>query len=189
MPDPLPAAREPVTDLAASPALSILANGPDSFSGRKIGILVTDGADAAKLEELKSAAEQAQVNVELIAPAIGGVETGNGQRVPADQKIDGGPSVLYDAVVVLASKQGTPLLAALPAARDFVTDAYAHCKFIGYTADSGPLFEAAGLGGLTDDGFVSLDEHSAADFLARCAQLRFWTRQASLADKAKAARG
>jgi catalase len=77
LPDSLPAAREPVRDLAPSPALSILANGPDSFAGRKLGILVTDGADAAKLEELTSAAEQAQVNVELIAPAIGGVETGD----------------------------------------------------------------------------------------------------------------
>ena len=31
---------------AASPALSILANPPGSFAGRKLGILVTDGADA-----------------------------------------------------------------------------------------------------------------------------------------------
>jgi hypothetical protein len=28
-------------------ALSILANGPQSFGGRKIGVLITDGADAA----------------------------------------------------------------------------------------------------------------------------------------------
>ena len=28
-----------------------------------------------------------------------------------------------------------------------------------------------------DDGFISLDEHSAADFLARCGQLRNWARQ------------
>jgi hypothetical protein len=30
-----------------------------------------------------------------------------------------------------------------------------------------------------DDGFISLEEHSAADFIARCAQLRFWNRQLS----------
>ena len=66
--------------------------------------------------------------------------------MPADQKIDGAPSVLYDAVVLLASKQAAPRSLASPAARDFVTDAYAHCKFIGYTGDAAPLFEAAGLG-------------------------------------------
>ena len=182
-------AREPVGDLPPSPALSILANGPDSFAGRKIGILVTNGIDARKLEEVKSAAEQAQVNVELIASAVGGVETTDGQRVPADQKIDGGPSVLYDAVVVLASKQGASILATLPAARDFVTDAFAHCKFIGYGDDAAPLFEAAGLGSLIDDGFADLGRISAADFIVRCAELRFWPRQASIAEKAAAAQG
>ena len=29
------------------------------------------------------------------------------------------------------------------------------------------------------DGFVSLDEYSAADFISRCARLRFWPRQAA----------
>jgi catalase len=179
LPDALPAAREPVRDLAASPALSILANGPDSFAGRKIGILVTDGVDAAKLAELITAAEQAGVNVELVAPAVGGVEGSDGQRIPADQKIDGGPSVLYDAVIVLAAKDGAEALAVLPAARDFVTDAYAHCKFIGYAGGAAPLFEAAGLSRLMDDGFISLDDTAAAEFISRCVKLRFWSRQHS----------
>jgi catalase len=67
--------------------------------------------------------------------------------------------------------------------RDFVADAYAHCKFIGYTGDASSLFEAAGLGDQIDDGFVSLDEHSAADFISRCAKLRFWPRQAAIAQR------
>jgi catalase len=178
LPDAVSPAREPIGDLPASPALSILANGPDSFAGRKIGVLVTDGADAAKLEELRLTAEREHVNVELITPAVGGVEVSDGSRIPADQKVDGGPSVLYDAVLVLASKQGASGLAAMPAARDFVTDAYAHCKFIGYAGDPGPLFEAAGLSSLMDDGFISLEEHSVADFVSRCGELRFWHRQA-----------
>ena len=66
---------------------------------------------------MKSAAEQAQVNVELIAPAAGGVDDSDGNHAPADQKIDGGPSVLYDAVILLASKHGASALAAQPAAR------------------------------------------------------------------------
>ena len=40
---------------------------------------------------------------------------------------------------------------------------------------------------LTDDGFVSLDENSAADFISRCARLRFWPRQAGIAHRAGAA--
>jgi catalase len=85
--------------------------------------------------------------------------------------------VLYDAVVVLATKPGAAELASLPAARDFVTDAYAHCKFIGYNAGALPLFEANGLARLMDDGFVSLDDRSPAEFLRQCGQLRYWSRQ------------
>lgn len=133
---------------------------------------------------MRSAAEREHVNVELIAPAVGGIEASDGRRLPADQKIDGGPSVLYDAVILFAGQSGVSALAALPAARDFVADAYAHCKFIGYAGDPGPLFEATGLASLMDDGFISLDEHSAADFITRCADLRFWPRQASIAEKA-----
>ena len=187
LPEPLPPAREPVRDLAPSPALSILANGPESFAGRKLGVLITGGADMGQLKEIRNAARQAQVNVELIAPVVGGVEASDGSRVTADQKLDGAPSVLYDAVVLLLSEHGGPALAALPAARDFVADAYAHCKFIGYAGDPAPLLGAAGLTGLTDDGFVNLNDDSAANFLATCAALRFWPRQASIAEKARAA--
>ena len=45
-------ARPPITDLPPSPALSIVANGPESFAGRKLGVLVTDGSDAAMLDAL-----------------------------------------------------------------------------------------------------------------------------------------
>jgi catalase len=72
--------------------------------------------------------------------------------------------------------------------RDFLADAYAHCKFIGFTGDASPLFEAVGLGGQIDDGFISLDENSAADFISRCARLRFWRRQAGIAHRAGAAK-
>jgi catalase len=187
LPDALPAAREPVRDLPPSPALSILANGPESFAGRKLGVLITGGADTGQLEEIRSAARQAQVNVELIAPVVGGVQASDGSRVAAGQKLDGGPSVLYDAVVLLLSERGGPALAALPAARDFLSDAYAHCEVIGYAGDLSPLLGAAGLTGLTDDGFADLNDDSAADFLTTCAALRFWPRQASIAEKAQAA--
>jgi catalase len=178
LPDPAPVAREPIRDLPPSPALSILRNGPDSFAGRKIGILAADGIDAGALTTLKNEADSRGVAVELIAPKVGGIETSDGgDRVPADQKIDGAPSVLYDAVVILATKSGAAELASLPAARDFVSDAYAHGKFIGYTAGALPLFEASGVASHLDEGFVRLDERSPADFLRQCGQLRLWFRQ------------
>ena len=181
LPDQAPAARKPRTDLAESPALSIQVNGPQNFAGRKVGVLVTDGADAKLLDGLKAAAKREGVNVELVAPAVGGIEASDGNLVEADQQVDGGPSVLYDAVIVLPSSEGVSTLASSPSARDFVTDAYAHCKFIGYIGDASPLFLATGLDKLMDGGFIELGNgaNDAAGFLSACKKLRYWEREAS----------
>ena len=97
------------------------------------------------LAGLQAAAESESVTVEVIAPKIGGATASDGSLVSADQKLDGAPSVLYDAVVIAASEQGAADLTGSPAARDFVSDAYAHGKFIGYTAPTMALFSACGL--------------------------------------------
>jgi catalase len=179
LPDQVEAARPPRADLEPSPALSILSNGPRSFAGRKIAVLVTDGFERGVLAELQAAAESESVNVEIVAPRIGGATDSDGSLVTPDQQLEGAPSVLYDAVVIAASEQGGADLARRAAARDFVTDAYAHCKFIGHTAPSAALLAATGLSDLIDDGFVELGANGSAakDFLSRCRQLRFWARQ------------
>ena len=178
LPDAVTPARAPVTDLAPSPALSILRNGPDSFAGRRLGVLVTDGADAGLLRQVEEAAGKLGVIVELIAPTVGGVTTSDGAVRSADQKIDGGPSVRYDAVVIATDTAGAQLLANLPPARDFVTDAFAHSKFVGYTAPASPLFQAIGLADKLDDGFAQLDGGGSVDtFLQTCAQLQYWQRE------------
>jgi len=184
LPAPAEPARQPRHDLPVSPALSILtrqaALDNPGFAGRKLGVLLTNGADAEALAALRAAAAAEGATVEIIAPAVGGVDVSDGTRVLADQQLDGAPSVLYDAVAILAPSGGARALAARPAARDFVTDAVAHCKFIGYTSGAAVLFEAAGLPtdpSSADDGFISLSEHPPAEFIARCRQLRYWHRE------------
>jgi catalase len=172
---------EPRRDLPPSPALSIVERGPGSFAGRVIGVLVTNGADAEQVANLRAAAASEDATVELITPAAGGVDASDGTLLPGSQ-VDGAPSVRYDAVAVIAADGGARNLAQNPAARDFLTDAYAHCKFIAHTSGAAPLLQAAGVGDSggvmpADDGIVSLEEHPAADFIAHCRQLRFWDRQ------------
>ena len=99
--------------------------------------------DAHGTASRRSKAEGA--TVELVAPKVGGVTTSDGELVPAKQKIDGGPSVLYDAVAVLVADPAVDAMANNAAAKDFVSDAYAHCKFIGYVTTAVPLLEAAGV--------------------------------------------
>jgi catalase len=176
-------ARRPIDDLPASPPLSIVRNGPDSFSGRKVGVLVTDGTEAPTLEALAKALAAEGALMEVVAPTIGGVTTGDGRHVDADQNVDGGPSVLYDAVAVLPSSAGAATLAANAAAKDFVTDAHAHCKFIGRNEAAAALFQAAGLGEHIDDGYLSLDNGDATKFVETCRALRFWDREPTVTRK------
>lgn len=178
MPDPAKAARPTLEDLKPSPALSILKNGPESFAGRKVGALVTDGVDAKILSALTRELEAEGAMLKLIAPEIGGVEASDKSWHDAAEKLEGGPSVLFDAIAILPSAEGAETLALLPAAKDFLNDAVAHRKFIAYTPTAEPLLTKAGIGADVDDGFVLLK--SVADcktFVAKCRQLRFWPRK------------
>jgi catalase len=184
LPDPAPAARPTRQDLEPSPALSIIENGPSVASGRKIGVLVTDGVDAGQLDQIEALAEGAQVIVEVVAPTVSGIRTSKGRDVAVDQKIDGAPSVLYDAVVLLPGPSGAAALAELPAARDFVSDAFSHCKFIAHTPEAAEIFSALGISDKIDEGFFELDgKGSTAGFLTACAKLRHWPREAAFAAK------
>jgi catalase len=173
MPKPATAARPTRQDLKPSPRLSIIKNGPKNFAGRKVGALVTDGVDAGVLTALAKALKAEGAMLKLIAPEVGGVKDSAGAWHDADEKLEGGPSVLFDAVAILPSKEGASLLATLPAARDFVADAAAHRKFVAYAAAAAPLLEKAGVA--FDEGFVPLNKAGDCDgFVATCRKLRFW---------------
>jgi Catalase len=178
IPEPAQAARPTIGDLAPSAALSIIKNGPQKFAGRKLGLLVTDGADAVLVKALIAAVERADAICEIVAPKIGGATLSDGTLLEARQKIDGGPSVLYDAVAVIASDEGAQMLAMDAAAKDFVTDAFAHCKFIGLSKQTQPLLVKAGLAEDLDEGCVALKTKADAnEFVDTLAPLRFWDRE------------
>jgi catalase len=181
MPKPADAAKPTRQDLKKSPALSIILNGPGSFKGRKVGALVTDGVDIAILKALNSALKKEGAMLEIVAPKVGGVEASDGTWIEAAQKIDGGPSVLYDAVALLPSNSGAKALANDPAARDFVADAFAHRKFIGYVEAATPLFGKAGVPANGDDGFIALKKPGdSSAFIDACRRLRCWEREANV---------
>ncbi len=178
MPKAADAAVSTRQDLEASPALSIIANGPQRFEGRKLGILVTDGADAALLSALKKALAKEGATFEIIAPKITGAKASDGSWIDADQMIDGGPSVLYDAVALLPAKAGMNALLQELTARDFVADAFAHCKFIGYVEAVMPLFQKIGIAGDLDEGCIPLKSaRDVTGFVTALGQLRNWDRE------------
>jgi catalase len=182
MPKPANAAVATRHDLDPSPALSIVENGPARFEGRKLGILVTEGTDAGLLKALTSALDRARATYEIIAPKVTGVEASDGNWIEADQMIDGGPSVLYDAVALLPAQSAMDDLLQEATARDFVADAFAHCKFIGYVGSALPLFEKSGVSPDDfDEGCVELaSAKDGRSFVERLGRLRVWGREPSV---------
>jgi len=180
---PTPAAT-PRKDLPPSDALSILKNGPGSFSGRKLGVFVSEGTDAKTFDAFKAAAEKEGAVVAVIAPHISGVCDSNGRKIPANEKIDGGPSVLFDAVALMPGSQGLDQLANHGPVRDFINDAFAHCKFIGFNESARTLFKAVGIEQKLDDGCLLLDaneaDDAASDFIEKCRSLRYWPREGAI---------
>jgi catalase len=181
MPKPADAAMPTRQDLEPSPALSIIERGPKRFEGRKLGILITDGVDAKLLKGLTAAITKEKAVFELIAPKVGGVTASDGSWVKAHHMIDGGPSVLFDAVALLTSDAAIDDLVKEATARDFVADAFQHCKYIGYDQSAFPLLEKAGIAGDLDEGVLALPgEDGLAAFVSELGKLRVWGREPSV---------
>lgn len=168
------------SDLKASDALSILKNAPNTFKGRKLGVLVSDYFDVKLIKALKASAKKAGAVVELVGPRIAGVIADDGSTMNMDHTIGGGPSVIFDAVAILISEKGKEAILKMPPARDFVADAYSHYKFIAYAADSKAMFKKAGVPEKYDAGFKHVEnKKDTEEFLALCRGLRYWMRQES----------
>jgi catalase len=181
MPNPADAAMPTRQDLEPSLALSIVERGPKRFEGRKLGILITDGVDAKLLRDLTDAITKEKAVFELIAPKVGGVTASDGTFIEANHMIDGGPSVLFDAVALLTSATAIDDLINEAAARDFVADAFQHCKFIGYDESATPLLEKAGIANALDEGVLALPgEEGLSAFVAELGKLRVWGREPSV---------
>ncbi len=181
MPEKAPAIQPavPPRDLDPSPALSIIANAPATLQGRKIGVLIADGFDSQLLARLKQSAKKEKAAIALVAPKVGGAVDDTGALTEADFSLSGGPSVLFDALVVLISQSRAADLATQAAAIDWVGDAYAHLKMLGHTVEAQPLLDQAGV--KPDAGVVPLTKaQDIGKFIAVAKNGRLWDREPSL---------
>lgn len=164
------------TDLKPSPALSILAKAKPTVKGRTIGVLVADGTDPALVSALQVSAKNSGAKLKVIAPKVEGAKGSGGKMIPADFQLAGGPSVLFDAVVIALSPEGAQQLGMHAAAVSFVQDAFSHLKVIGHTAAAAPLLQKAGV--MPDSGIVAIDGVGSSErFIAAAAKGRIWGRE------------
>ena len=146
------------TDLKNSPALSILAKAKATLEGRVVGCLVAEGTDAAFVSAARADAKKRGADFKVIAPLIEGTTGSDGAPIEADFQLAGGPSVLFDSILLALSNDAAQALSGQPAAVGFVQDAFSHLKVIGHSAGAMPLLNKAGV--QPDEGVVALTSNS-----------------------------
>jgi catalase len=161
------------TDLPNSDALSILKKALPGLKTKVVGCLIADGFDAKAVMALQKAVKAAGANMKIIAPKIGGAKASDGTILEADFQLAGGPSVLFDTVYILLSKEGAATLATDGAAVAWVHDAFVHLKVIGASAAAKPLLDAAGV--VKDIGIFIGNEPQT--YLSKASKGRIWERE------------
>ncbi|MDI3261583.1 MAG: catalase [Fulvimonas sp.] len=169
---PAPPLKIEPMDLPPSPPLQIIGKARPTLEGRSIGILVDDGSDAARVRALREAAEGAGATVKIVAPKVGGATLSDGKKLAADGQLAGTPSVIFDAVALVLAEKAGQALTRESAARDWVSDAFAHLKAIAYDEGARPLLDIAGVE--ADAGVIAAGD--AKGFLAAAAT-RQWDRE------------
>ncbi|MHB1075358.1 catalase [Thiobacillus sp.] len=172
--DTIAPAATPV-DLDVSPALSLLAKAKPTLEGRKIGVLVSEGYDPAILDALQTAAETEGAALEVIGPHVGEIQSSIGETLIPNHAVAAAPSVLFDTVVLAISGSSVDAMKQKAAVMNFILDAYAHLKIIGYTPDAMPLLDRAEVA--IDDGVVKMDvRESVASYIEAAKYGRVWSR-------------
>jgi catalase len=168
--DRIAPAVEPRDDLDPSPALSLVAKAPKTIEGRTLAALVTESSDAKAVAALQRAVKKEGAQLKLIAPKIGPMKNG---LVP-DMTIDGGPSCLFDAVVLLPGQAEMPVLLQGASMINWLRDAFAHLKAIGFNNASQAMF---GKGGVdhTAPGVVAVAK-GFDGFIAAAKEHKIWAR-------------
>ena len=176
MPAPIKPAREKVKDIQQSDALSILKNTKETLEGRKVGIFVSPGASSNLLDSLQKKLDAENCGYDLILKEVSSVKTDSGKVYQGDEMIDGAPSVLYDSVVVLSTKDECEKLKKELPFRDFINDAYFHKKFIGFNAEIKDLILDLIPAEEADEGMISIKNDSIKSFIGSAKKLRVWSR-------------
>jgi catalase len=167
-------AKQPV-DLRPSPALRLYGKTKPTLQGRKVGLLLGAGFDDKLERDLVTQIESEGAKVAVVAAKIQGEKDADGKSHPADMALRAAPSVLFDAVAILAGPDGDKNLTADPNAQAFLTDARRHCKAVGFSGVPALTKKT----GVTDEpGIAELSGKGGVKAFVDSAKTgRFWERE------------
>jgi len=168
--DTVTPARKPI-DLQSSPALRLYRT-PPTLAGRKVGLLIGPGFDARLLKSLAAAIKKEGAKAVIVAPKVGGALDSAGALQPADAALNTSPSIMFDAVAVLAGADGDAALSQNPDALGFLMDACRHLKVIGCSG----IPQLMAKTGVKDQPGI-LTVKNAAEFVDLARKGRVWERE------------
>jgi catalase len=172
--DKITPAKTPI-ELKPSPALRLYGKTKPTLAGRKVGVLLGAGFDAKIKEELVAQIENEGAKAAIIAAKIQGELDSEEQLHSVDMALRASPSVLFDAVVIMAGAEGDKKFAGDPNALTFLMDAKRHCKAVGFL-DIPSLSKKAGI--VAEPGVVAIsDKAGVKGFIAAARSGRFWERE------------
>ncbi|WP_080779156.1 catalase [Chryseobacterium phocaeense] len=121
--------REPNTKTSA--ALSMKNTVKDNIKSRKIGFIIANGADGKAISGLATKLETEGATVELIAPSLAAVKTGDGSSLIPKHSLTSTASVCFDALYICAGEKSAKVLMSEENKHrvlNFVNETYKHCK-------------------------------------------------------------
>jgi catalase len=130
---------------------------------------------------MKAALSAARAEGKVVGPTLGELKGADGGKVPVDFSLLTASSVMFDAVYVPGGEGSTTALGAEPDAREFVSEAFRHCKAIGAEAEGVDFVRTCpGLDGPSGAAGLVLAESGekgvAKSFIRAIAQHRHWSR-------------
>jgi len=139
-------------EVTVSKALSLFARpGDGGIAGRKVAILVADGAEVESLLDLGERLTASGAVPRFLGSRLGCI-SGQGERfLEIDGTLEAMPSVLFDGLVLSGGDAGLAL-AADGRSLEFLKDQYRHCKPILILGQEGSLLEREGIPASLPDG-------------------------------------
>jgi len=161
----------PVPEIGSSPALSLYSRpGDGSIRMRKIAILVADGVNGRAATALRAGLSGEQAVPRFVGARLGTVQSTDGNQIEVDVTFETMPSVLFDALVVIGSREDSKALVNSGEAIEFIKDQYRHCKPILVLKYGKSLVESAGVkfaipSGELDPGVLYFQHENYSDIL------------------------
>ncbi|HFK5529383.1 TPA: catalase [Elizabethkingia anophelis] len=170
--------KEPL--IAYSQALSMAFTVKDSIKSRKIGFIISEGADASAFKHLKNSLEEGGARVEVISSDLSPVKLSNAEVIIPKHSLTSCASVLFDALYISSGENSDNaffLSENKVRVLNFIDEAYRHCKAIYFGDGTGFFYESSHASQKPNDDpgiIIPQDDDPVNKFLNAIAAHRIW---------------